>query len=370
MPGFSAECQLARAAYETADAAWLQAIRTKNAAKSRKENAELVHRRALDELNAAINTLNDLESQWDAIINSVRTDPTLATQFIVAEFRQQGPIPSGGEAIGPFPVRNQPNHALIGLAEVSSALKDWANKGSRILSSLVGIVDSARKAKVIADDKLAVFDQAQNSLDDATKAFDQAESSLQAAKQAYDAAESEVKSKCSGQSDQSKHGGIDMEICPGTLQKDEQELKDTLDRIPDKEKKGLTRVRIIDGPGHKFEWEDANTQKKIPTTAAGTYGGGEIDIYHGGSFAGPRTIKHEIGHHVYSILSDASRKKWDDFWLQGNNKLQTPLGKMPTDYSSRNSDEGFAESYQRYRCGGVLDPETRKMMQDILEAIP
>jgi len=68
-----------------------------------------------------------------------------------------------------------------------------------------------------------------------------------------------------------------------------------------------------------------------------------------------RTIKHEIGHHVFHKLSPDQKTEWKDRWedLKGRDKL-------PNDYAGKNENEGFAELYEHFRNRLPLDDEAHE----------
>lgn len=65
-----------------------------------------------------------------------------------------------------------------------------------------------------------------------------------------------------------------------------------------------------------------------------------------------RTIKHEIGHHVFHMLTPERRTEWKTRWQRLKDR-----GKLPNDYAGKNENEGFAELYEYFRNRLDLDAD-------------
>jgi hypothetical protein len=68
-----------------------------------------------------------------------------------------------------------------------------------------------------------------------------------------------------------------------------------------------------------------------------------------------RTIKHEIGHHVFHKLTPNQKTRWKTQW-----ETLKRRGKLPNDYAGKNENEGFAELYEHFRNRLPLDNEARE----------
>lgn len=78
-----------------------------------------------------------------------------------------------------------------------------------------------------------------------------------------------------------------------------------------------------------------------------------------------RTIKHEVGHHVFHMLSPERQNEWKTRWQRLKDR-----GKLPNDYAGKNENEGFAELYEYYRNRLELDAEALEAFTPLVRANP
>jgi hypothetical protein len=149
------------------------------------------------------------------------------------------------------------------------------------------------------------------------------------------------------------------------------EVKTTLDilddEIPDEDLEGLDIVR--------FEGEGSGRTAEVPkpdgTTERREVSGDYRVLDDGRTVVRDffphdyRTIKHEIGHHVFHKLSADRKARWKRQWEDLKRR-----GKLPSDYAGKNENEGFAEIYERFRNRLQLDDAAREAFSPFVHPNP
>ncbi len=187
-----------------------------------------------------------------------------------------------------------------------------------------------------------------------------------AATDARKAAEADVREKCGDQVlVVDLGGGLRMRVEPQVDPSEQKDVEEVLrDKIPPEDKSGLDWVRLHGEPAEEPSTvTDERTGEKREVTSAGSYNRERrvIDDWHP---AGVRTIKHQLGHHVFHHkLTDDQRRAWQDFWKRN-------VEKFPTGYSKINNGEGFAEAYEFFRNDMTLDDEIRQLMEELVGPNP
>jgi len=151
--------------------------------------------------------------------------------------------------------------------------------------------------------------------------------------------------------------------------------------LPPNETIGLQWISIVHVKGEKFTWRDSRKRRHRSSTAGEYFPADHaapayICIYRDGQESCRYVVTHEVGHHVYRRVHSLPDRlcpgktlgqSWDEFWEA--QRRGPPFGRLPTNYSTRNADEGFAEVYGCLRNGGRLGRETRQTMARILEQL-
>lgn len=154
-------------------------------------------------------------------------------------------------------------------------------------------------------------------------------------------------------------GGVDIFIDPTVVEGDDLAAAiKVLGTLPPKEMEGLKGIYVY----------GANPDEYGEKLLAGDYdhNTSKIRMFPGGH--DKRTIKHEIGHHVWNRLSEEAKERWTRFWEMGGvgSRTTSDGGAMPTSYATTNHREGFAEVYEALRDNEPLDPRAKGKMEEIL----
>lgn len=372
---FTEDCQRERLRFQAAHNSWVQAL---DAVRAAREARHLAQRRS-DEANRALREATEertrAETAWDNQIAAISADPTFGAN-VDADFVPQSTGSGQFTAIiGPFPLSNDSRNILRGAGD-QQGLSAWQAAGDTALTETVRLAQEAEQARVEEAAREQVAQDAEQALDQAIRAFTAAEAARDQAKDALDTAKAAVDSECDGQTRTQPLDGGELVVEPGILPEDEARVTDKLDDIPDNQVDGLGGVTLLDEDGRQHVYLDPNDGTEVTIKVAGFYVNGHITIYVGSGPSIPHveaTIKHELGHHVYSTrlpLPDV-QDRWDRFWNDGDNRLKSPRGKMPTGYAGQSASEGFAEVYEYYHdYPDRLDPDTRREIEEILRLIP
>jgi hypothetical protein len=369
---FSAPCQAARNALQAAVNAYLSARRTTSV-------AEFTRDRAVRDVDAARAIARNAEAArvvaaaaWQALVDRLTADPTFATGIADARFVNPPAVAglAGGELVGPLPLPDGTNRVLFGRDELPSILAAWRTAATNALAEDLRLKRAAEATAVDAAARAADLANAERLLADAERALTDARAAQDGVRTRAIDADRTVQATCSGEARKDTIDGTDFEVRPGVLPEDEETLRRLIGRIAGKEKTGLTSIELEDLEGAETSYVDPNTGATIAGRRSGQYSraGRSIIVYD----QDEQVLKHEIGHHVYYQRLPADvRDEWERYWGTGNNKLKTPLGKMPTGYAGSEADEAFADVYEFfYDMPGALDPETRDKIADLLRRIP
>jgi|GEM_PF-5259919 len=373
MPGFNKACQAARSEYQKAHKAYREALSARRKARSNRRNAEREEDRARTARDKAKAERVNAEKKWDDKTDAIQADPTFGVAGVTAGVipkNSEGPTDASGNA-GPYPLSNGSSFSLWVKGD-DAAVSQWHTEASNKLAETITLAQKAgdtRAEEAAAENR---YQGAADKLQQARQAYDAANAQVTAAETASKNAEQKVKTDCNGQTSTSRLDGGELVIHPGVLPEDEKRVKGRIDGIPDKEKDGLRKVEMKDENGGDMSYTDPNNGKRMDGQIAGTYSWASkgVTMYDGSGPGLEETIKHEIGHHVYSSkLSIDAQKKWREFWDKDNNKLKSPRGKMPTGYAGVSASEGFAEVYEAYYDNENLDPETKAKLEELLGTI-
>ena len=374
---FSAICNDVRNQYQQDYAVWITLLASKRIARINKSKAKRDFDRAVSELDESRRNQAEAEADWDAKIAGIAALPTLgAPSELEAKFEPAGKSSTlgghDGHPVGPFPIRPDKINVLWGKSEIKDILNTWIDIAKEELTRTIFLAKDVKRRIVEVDIKQNAFNAAQQNLNSTEAILAKAEKAVNELKMILNTLESQMKILCAGQTKLSDHEGIIIEIDPGVLPEDEDEVTDELEKAKSKERKGLNKIKIQDGEGPSLEWTDANGVVHV-ATSIGWYDfvDDDITIYNGGKRSATGTLKHEIGHHVYfHRLTKEGHEKWTAFWnLDNNKKTIRQGGKMPSEYAGKDSIEGFAECYEALRCNKTLDPTTKAKMEEVLRML-
>lgn len=360
MSDFSSACQTARAAYQAAMNSYYAARDAHVHAQSVLRSATDALRDAQRALTQAQNASRAADAAWDAHVAAIKADPSLAVPTVETGVLPPTAPPAGAAVAGPIQSRTPPNFS-IWAAGIPTDLSRWQTAADRALQRAVVLKAAADQARTALNAKTAQHATSAAAEATARAAELTARAARTAASNAAVAERAKVHTACAGQ--HTSHplgGGGEIVVDPGVLPDDETKVRRRLESLPEKEKRGIHKVEMGDDVK-----KDPDTGQTEWTAGEYAIGAQTIHLYILGHTE--KTMKHEVGHHVYfHRMTEAARDRWKRFFQQGTNGQVVPTGKMPTQYATTDEAEGFAEAYEFLRDNKPLDPAVKQLLEDLV----
>lgn len=360
MAEFSEACQMARTAYQAE-------LDQYNIRVGEHRQAKRDLRQRSEELDQARQRLADAEAvlaaannAWDAHTDGVRAGPDLGVPNVEAGVQPPDAPPAGAAVAGIFQSRQPPNFNAWAAGSAAD-LSAWQAAADAALQTAIDLRDVAVAAEAVVAQRQAELAAAEAAEQAAREAEQNANAAKMEAKGRVTLARAQVLNVCGEETASGPiGGGGEFKVDPGVLPDDERRVRDRLESLPDEETDGIREVNLLDelGPTSSVVPEGFVSGNYSPILQ-------RINLFISNHLES--TLKHEVGHHVHlNRLSDAARARWKAFYETGDNGKKEPEGKMPTDYATVDDGQGFAEVYEHLRDDKALDPEVKRLIEDLL----